>query len=360
MEYPPKRPATPPSESIRAAKVARLVYVSDRDPGIERKGRPGRFHYRRPKGGGVRDVATLKRIAGLVIPPAWSEVWICLRPDGHIQAVGRDARGRKQYRYHSRWRAVRDGDKYDHMIDFARALPRLRRRVAADLRLPGLPREKILATIVRLLESTLIRVGNDEYAEENKSYGLTTIRNGHARVRGSRVEFSFRGKSGKSHQVQIDDPKLARIIRRCQDLPGQRLFEYLDGEGKIGVIGSHDVNLYLAAASGQECTAKDFRTWIGTVLATMAFGKVGVADSPAEAKRRTAVVVESVAGMLRNTPAVCRKCYIHPEVMAAYLEGEIPAFISNASLRKREAALITWLRQRMKRSGFQKGKAPAK
>ena len=344
---------SPALESIRAAKAARLFYVSDREPGIRRLGRPGRFRYVRSDGSLLRAAAALKRIASLVIPPAWEEVWICRRPNGHIQAVGRDARGRKQYRYHSRWRVVRDGDKYAHILDFARALPKLRRRVAADLRRPGLPREKIVASIVRLLEATLIRVGNAEYAEQNGSYGLTTIRNGHVRVRGKRLEFAFRGKSGKNHRIEVEDLNLARIVRRCQELPGQRLFEYVDEAGKIHSVGSHDVNGYLGEIAGREYTAKDFRTWSGTVLTAVAFGTLGAAASADEAKRRTVSVIQSVARLLGNTAAVCRKCYIHPEIIAAYSEGiciEIPAGnAARSRFGKEEKAVLALLRRRLHR-----------
>ncbi len=354
-------PSAAPAEN--AARDAGLRYVSDRNPGIRREKKSGRFLFLHPSGGKVRDAATLGRIRALVIPPAWTSVWICPDPRGHVQAVGHDARGRKQYRYHTRWREVRDQDKYTHMMAFARALPRIRRRVARDLRQPGSPREKILAAVVSLLETTLIRVGNDEYAAHNGSYGLTTLHNRHVRVRGSGINFTFRGKSGKQHQIHVEDPKIARIVRRCQDLPGQELFAYLDEQGRARDVGSQDVNHYLRAAGGGDYTAKDFRTWIGTVLAATAFRELEKATSPTQAKKNVATVIASVAGVLGNTPAVCRKCYIHPEIVASYLEGIPPQALRAASdrvgenlggsvrlLRPMEAAVLALLQSRLRRA----------
>lgn len=321
--------------------------MPDREPGIRRKGRAA---YIDPAGRRVRDQATLHRIAALVIPPAWREVWICADPRGHIQATGRDARGRKQYRYHAQWREARDETKYSHMTDFARVLPGIRRRVARDLKKKGLPREKIVAALVRLLETTLIRVGNDEYARDNGSYGLTTIRNRHVRVRGGEIAFSFRGKSGKQHDIRVEDRKLARIVRRCQDLPGQRLFEYVADDGTIQEVGSHDVNDYLRAVGKGDYTAKDFRTWIGTVLAAIAFQKLETAASATQAKKNAVTVIASVATVLGNTPAVCRKCYIHPRVVDAYLSGRILRAArpgpGEEGLRSMEAAVLGLLARR--------------
>jgi DNA topoisomerase-1 len=259
----------------------------------------------------VRDPDDLARIRRLAIPPAWKDVWICPEPRGHMQATARDARGRKQYRYHPRWREMRDAHKFDRMIEFARVLPAVRRRAAEDLKRPGLPREKVLATLVRLLETTCLRIGNERYAEENDSFGLTTLRNRHVKVAGTRVEFQFRGKSGKFHQAQVDDPHLARIIRRCRELPGQTLFEYLDGEGKAQSIGSADVNDYLKEISGAEITAKDFRTWAGTMFVANALAR---REGPVGPSHMVAAVREA-SKRLGNTPAICRKSYVHPRVL---------------------------------------------
>ncbi|MDE1169755.1 MAG: DNA topoisomerase IB [Verrucomicrobium sp.] len=341
-----------------APAIPGLRYVSDEGPGITRRRQGKAFAYFRPDGKPVRDAATLRRIAALVLPPAWEGVWICPSPSGHIQATGRDARGRKQYRYHDAWRAHRDRDKYGHMMAFARVLPRIRGRVRRDLRQSGLPREKALAAVVRLLETTLIRVGNDEYARENHSYGLTTLHNSHARVRGPRIEFAFRGKSGKQHRIEVDDPRLARIVRRCQELPGQELFCYLDGEGRARDIGSQDVNDYLRAASGGDYTAKDFRTWIGTVLAAVALRELEEVTSASQARKNIAAVVQSVSKVLGNTPAVCRKCYIHPEIFDAYVEGATLQAVSRrigedlgrslGRLRPVEAAVLALLQKRLR------------
>ena len=341
-----------------------LHYASDEQPGLARVARKGSFLYRRPSGAPVKDPATLRRIAALVLPPAWTRVWICPDPRGHLQATGRDARGRKQYRYHDQWRLHRDEAKYQHIVAFARGLPKVRRRVRRDLARPGLSREKVVALVVRLLESTLIRVGNDEYARDNGSYGLTTMRNRHVRVRGEKIEFEFLGKSGIRHRIGIEDARLARIVRRCQDLPGQHLFGYRDGEGKVHRIGSQDVNGYLHEALGDGFTAKDFRIWTGTVLAAVAFREFAAATSAAEAKRNVAAVVASVAKVLGNTPAVCRKCYIHPEIVQAYLEGVSLEAAAPASqrigenlekgprrigrFRPMEAAVLALLRRRLR------------
>jgi DNA topoisomerase-1 len=309
------------TDPVASARLAGLRYVSEALPGFRRR-RAGRgFVYLDAEGRRVRDPETLRRIRALVIPPAWRDVWISSAPTGHIQAVGRDARGRKQYRYHARWRAVRDETKYTRMLAFARALPRIRARVAEDLARPGLPREKVLATVVRLLETTLIRVGNEEYARANKSFGLTTLRARHVDVAGSEICFEFRGKGGKPHAVGVRDPRLARIVRRLQDLPGQELFQYLDDNGVRRTIDSADVNAYLNEIAGEEFTAKDFRTWAGTVLAALALAEVRGFETAREARRNVVRAIERVAARLGNTPAICRKSYVHPEVLGAYLDG---------------------------------------
>ena len=311
------------TDPVLSAKEAGLRYVSDAQPGIQRKKAGKGFFYIDAEGKRVRDTETLRRIRSLVIPPAWTDVWICTNPRGHLQATGRDARGRKQSRYHPRWREVRDENKYERMLLFGTAIRAIRARLEEDLALPGLPRNKVLATIVRLMERTLIRVGNDEYARENHSYGLTTMRTKHVQVNGSTVVFSFRGKSGKSHTVGVEDRRLARIIRRCQDLPGYELFEYLDESGETHKIDSSDVNDYLREISGQDFTAKDFRTWVGTVLACVALREFEEFTSETQAKKNVVEAIKAVAQRLGNTPAVCRKCYVHPEVLQQYLAGKL-------------------------------------
>ncbi len=319
----------------KIAREAGLRYVSDRSPGIRRVRRGKGFRHVDASGRTVTDEATLSRIRSLVIPPAWTDVWICSLANGHVQATGRDNRGRKQYRYHLRWRAVRDETKYDHMIAFGRALPRLRARVETDLTLPGLPREKVLATVVYLLETTRIRVGNEEYATVNGSFGLTTLRNHHVRVKGETVHFAFRGKSGVRHRIDVRDRRLAKVVRRCRDLPGQELFEYRDEDGQTRSIDSADVNEYLRQIAGEEFTAKDFRTWSGTVLAVEALQQFTGFGSQAEAKRQVVQAIKEVAERLGNTPAVCRKCYIHPAVVAAYLDATFKPSLPRRKRRER-------------------------
>ena len=287
----------------------------------------------------IRDGETLTRIRSLAVPPAWRNVWICPDPEGHVQATGRDARNRKQYRYHPRWREVRDGNKYGRMIAFGRALPLIRKRIAQDLARPGLSREKILATVVRLLEVTLIRVGNEEYAKHNESFGLATMRDRHVRVNGSSLRFQFRGKSGILHAVDLEDRRLARIVRQSRDLPGFELFQYLDENGERRSIDAADVNAYLKSIAGDEFTAKDFRTWAGTVLAARALHEVAAFDSQAQAKRNVLRAVEAVAKRLGNTRAVCRKCYIHPEVVNAYLDGTLAATLNRKAGRELRSRL---------------------
>ena len=324
------------TEPVEAAKLAGLTYVTAGRPGITRRRAGKSFTYVYPDGARVRDAQTLGRIRSLAIPPAWTDVWICASANGHVQAVGRDARGRKQYRYHARWRATRDETKYARMLAFARVLPTIRARVEQDLARPGLPREKVLATVVRLLETTLIRIGNDEYARENGSFGLTTMRDRHVAVSGSVLRFHFRGKSGKEHAVDVRDPRLARIVRRCQDLPGQELFQYVDDDGAQQRIDSEDVNAYLRGIAGEEFTAKDFRTWAGTVLAALALAELEGFASQRQARRNIVRAVESVARRLGNTPAICRKGYVHPAVIDAYLDG----VTLDAFRRRTERAIV--------------------
>jgi DNA topoisomerase-1 len=356
----------PAADPVASAHAAGLRHVDDRLPGYRRRptGRETGGKHPAPvflfqDGDGHRITAAgeLERIRRLAIPPAWRDVWICPLPNGHIQATGRDARGRKQYRYHERWREERDGTKYSRLIAFGRALPGLRRRVDGDLAATGLPRRKVLAAVVRLLETTFIRVGNEEYARSNKSFGLTTLKDRHVAFHAAEVRFHFRGKSGVVHDVSIHDAKLARVVRRCRDLPGQELFQYVDADGNPATIGSADVNAYIRDATGEGFTAKDFRTWAGTVLAACA-----LADLAAEPTRRGPTArevkraIERVAARLGNTPSVCRKCYVHPEVIAAYLEDGLPSTLASrvearasrrASLRPEETAVLALLRRRL-------------
>jgi DNA topoisomerase-1 len=348
-----------PLANARSAQSAGLVYVTDRNPGIRRIRRGRQFAYRDDRGRTLKRRADLDRIAKLAIPPAWTDVWICPNPKGHLQARGRDARGRKQYRYHAGWRQFRDEVKYDQILGFAMALPALRRQIARDLEMPGLPRRKIVAAVVQLLQRTLIRVGNDEYARDNHSFGLTTMRNKHVKVSKATLRFRFKGKGGKSHDVAFNDHRLARIVRRCQDLPGHELFGYMDDEGKVQDIGSADINEYLREVMGQDFTAKSFRTWAATVLAACAFQELPECRSTARAKRNIGKAVEAVARLLGNTPAICRKSYIHPAVVDAYITGTLPrvrrsrnleAVSSSATdFERMESAVIAWL-QRVQRA----------
>jgi DNA topoisomerase I len=312
---------TIPADSLEAAQDAGLRYVSDEQPGFSRRHNGEEFEYFDAKGKPICDEHRLLRIKRLAIPPAWSAVWICPSSNGHIQATGRDARRRKQYRYHERWRQIRDENKYDRLVNFGKALPKIRRRLKKDLALSGLPREKVLATVVQLLERSLIRVGNEEYARENKSFGLTTLQDRHVDVKGSKLRFRFRGKSGRQHEVDVTDRRIARIVSRLQDLPGQSLFQYLDDEENVRDITSQDVNEYLREITGEDFTAKDFRTWAGTVLVAVALGNVGASKTKHQAKSNIKHAVGAVAEVLGNTPAVCRQCYIHPAVLEAYLNG---------------------------------------
>jgi DNA topoisomerase-1 len=312
-------PVAEPAPAL--ARQAGLRYVSDVRPGIRREAVKEGFRYILPDGKEVRDEDELRRIRAIAIPPAWTEVWISPWANGHIQATGRDAKNRKQYRYHLRWREVRDEAKYERVIGFAKALPGIRKRVDADLKLSGLPREKVLATIVYLLGATMMRIGNEEYARTNKSFGLSTLRNRHVSVEGSEVEFKFRGKSGVMHRISVQDRRLAAIVRRLRDLPGQELFSYLDEAGEPHCVDSADVNDYLREISGEDYTAKDFRTWSGTLLAAMALQEFERVDTQVQARKNVVQAIEAVAKRLGNTPAVCRKCYIHPGVLKAYVDG---------------------------------------
>ncbi|HEU5077775.1 MAG TPA: DNA topoisomerase IB [Opitutaceae bacterium] len=356
-----KKPSELPSnitpESVASAKAAGLRYVVDSGPGISRKAKGKTFVHIGADGKIVRDPKTLGRIKRLAIPPAWTDVWICPIENGHIQATGRDDRGRKQYRYHSDWQHVRDEDKYERMVAFGKALPRIRRRVARDLRRRGLGREKVLAAVIRLLEMTLIRIGNEEYARQNRSFGLSTMRDRHVNVRHGNIHFEFRGKSGKAHEIDLHDPRLAKVVREAQELPGQDLFQYVGEDGSPQKIRSEDVNEYLREIAGEEFSAKDFRTWSGTVLAAMALREFEAFDSKTQAKKNLVRAIETVAERLGNTPAVCRKCYVHPVVLESYMDGATVQVLQNKTekvLRKdlthlsaEEAAVMAFVQQRL-------------
>jgi DNA topoisomerase-1 len=322
-------------ESAAAAEEAGLQYVSDDRPGYRRRTKGKGFEYLDTEGKRIRDERRLLRIKRLAVPPAWTDVWICPSPSGHIQATGRDARRRKQYRYHERWREIRDENKFGRLAAFAQALPKIRRRIGQDMKLPGMSRRKVLATTVRLLERTFMRIGNEEYARENKSFGLTTIRNRHVSVKGAHLRFRFRGKSGRQHEVNLTDRRIAKIILKCQDLPGQDLFQYLTDNGDVQNVTSQDVNDYLREISGDNFTAKEFRTWAGTVLAAIALSMQGTSQTKKQAMARVKTAVCAVAQLLGNTPAICRKCYVHPAVVEAYLAGtRITGF--NGTVRRRD------------------------
>jgi DNA topoisomerase I len=317
-------------DPVESAKAAGLRYVTDDAPGIRRRKSGKGFTYVDPEGRTVKDAKDLDRIRKLAIPPAWTDVWICPRPNGHLQATGRDAKGRKQYRYHANWRDVRDETKFGRMIAFGESLPKIRERVESEMSLRGLSREKVLGAVVKLLETTLIRVGNKEYVKQNNSYGLTTLRDQHVDVSGSKLRFEFRGKSGKDHSVEIQDRRLARIVKQCRDLPGQKLFQYLDDDGVRQSVSSEDVNAYLRETTGEDFTAKDFRTWGGTVLALSALLEVGSCESEREANKAVVEAVKRVSGELGNRPAICRKYYVHPVVIQTFLEGSLPDALQDA------------------------------
>jgi DNA topoisomerase I len=347
------------SDPEESAKAAGLRYVTDTKPGIQRKPWRKTFRYFNPDGTMLRDTDTLARIKSLVVPPAWTDVWICPNPKGHLQVTGRDARGRKQSRYHPRWREVRDETKYERMMIFGVALPKIRECIERDLSLPALPRQKVLATIVRLMETTLIRVGNEEYARQNHSYGLTTMRNKHVDVAGSTVTFSFQGKSGIKHTVDITDRRIAKIVQRCQDIPGYELFQYVDKDGTQHSIDSADVNEYLREISEQDFTAKDFRTWAGSVLACELLYEFETFDSQTQAKRNVVQAIKSVASRLGNTPSVCKKCYVHPAVLDSYMSGAMLKTVKrqvqeqdsdSRELQRRELDLLDLLRRQIDRA----------
>ncbi|CAA9551888.1 Hypothetical protein PA2244 (similar to DNA topoisomerase IB, but possibly involved in glycosyl-transfer) [uncultured Synechococcales cyanobacterium] len=345
------------TDPVESAKSAGLRYVTDDSPGIRRKRSGKGFSYIGLDGKPIHDPEELKRIKSIGIPPAYTDVWICTLPNGHLQATGRDAKGRKQYRYHVRWRRVRDETKYGRMMIFGLKLPQIRKRLEQDLARPGLPREKVLATVVRLLETTLIRVGNEEYAKENRSFGLTTMRDRHVDISGSTIQFQFRGKSGKEHTIDLKDRRLAKIVKRCRDIPGYELFQYLDEQGQRQTIDSTDVNEYLREITGEDFTAKDFRTWSGTVFAAIALQEFEAFDSEAQAKKNIVRAIETVSERLGNTPSICRKCYVHPAVIDAYLDGTLAHTLEQRveqemaetldELRPEETAVMAFLQQRL-------------
>ena len=350
-----------------AAQSVGLRYVSDARPGIRRRKSGKGFLYTRVDGSRLSEPDVLRRIKALAVPPAWTDVWICPFAEGHIQATGRDAKGRKQYRYHARFREVRESTKYERVIGFADALPSIRKKVEEHMALRGLPREKVLATVVHLLETTLIRVGNDDYAKENNSYGLTTLKNRHVAVEGNEVHFRFTGKSGKQWSLRVKDRRIAKIIRACQELPGQELLQYVDEEGHCQDVTSTDVNDYLKEITGTDITAKDFRTWAGTVLAAMALNELESFDSAAQAKRNLRSAIEKVSARLGNTPTICRKCYVHPEVLNSYMDGNLVLELKSkaeselggaiGSLKPEEAAVLALLRGRLAKESQRSGRS---
>lgn len=345
------------TDPVQMAENAGLIYMNDRKPGIRRKLKGDHFVFFGVSGKAITDEKEIKRIRALAVPPAYKDVWICPKPNGHLQATGIDAKGRKQYRYHARWREVSDETKYNKMIAFANALPSIRKRIKKDIALTGMPKEKVLAAVVHMLEITLIRVGNEEYARDNKSFGLTTFRNRHVDVEGTKVSFKFRGKSGQNHTISFSDRRLAKIVKQCRDIPGQDLFEYLNEDGEPVSVTSTDVNEYLNSITQEHFTAKDFRTWAGTVLAVFALQEFEHFDSEVQAKKNIVQAIEKVAKKLGNTPSVCRKCYIHPEVITAYLDGQLLETIKQraeqelihelSDLTPEEAAVLAFLQLRL-------------
>lgn len=345
------------ADPVESAEALGLEYVTDEGAGIRREKQGDNFCYKDPAGQLIQDPAEIKRIEALGIPPAWEHVWICPNPYGHLQATGRDAKGRKQYRYHTQWRSFRDQTKFTRMIAFSEAIPQIRQQLAHDLALPGLPRQKVLATVVQLMELTRIRVGNEEYAKTNKSFGLTTMRDRHVEVSGSTIHFKFRGKSGVEHDIELHDRRLAKIVKRCQDIPGQELFQYIDEAGQRQAINSSDVNAYLREITGQDFTAKDFRTWAGTVLAARELHAIGACESATAVKRAIVQAIKTVAQHLGNRPATCRKYYVHPaileafelgslfEVMATQLQQELEE--PTSALRCEEQAVVLLLKHQL-------------
>lgn len=344
-------------DPVEVAEEAGLRYVSDEQPGYTRKAKGDDFEYFDTEGKPIRDETRLLRIRRIAIPPAYKDVWICPSPNGHIQATARDARGRKQYRYHERWREARDENKYDRILVFGQALPKIRKQVNKDMGLRELPRNKVLATVVYLLGRTFIRIGNEEYARENQSFGLTTMRNRHVDVKGAKLTFNFKGKSGVKHEIDVSDRRLANIIRKLQDLPGQDVFQYEDEAGEVRNVDSQDVNDYLQEITGEEFTAKDFRTWAGTVLTAMALNAQGPVESQTEAKKNIKDAITAVAKILGNTPTVCRKCYVHPAVLESYLDGDMIEGLRQKTeealaekledLRAEEAAVMSFLQAKL-------------
>jgi len=351
------RDLTDVADPVAAAEDAGLRYISDDRHGYTRKAKGDDVEYFDADGKPIRDEQRVLRLKRLAIPPAWTDVWICPSANCHIQATGRDTRRRKQYIYHERWREIRDENKYDRILVFAEALPKIRRRVSKDLALPGLPRNKVLATVVQLLERTFIRIGNEEYARDNKSFGLTTMQDRHVEVKGSKLRFRFRGKSGIEHEVDVTDRHIAKIVTKLQDLPGQDLFQYVDDDDEVHNLTSQDVNDYLREITGQDFTAKDFRTWAGTVLAAVALKTVGAFETKKQAKANIKDAIGAVSKILRNTPAICRKCYIHPVVLETYLSGNAIEGLKQATeealekedvdLRASEAAILKFLQERL-------------
>ncbi len=343
MAYDDEEAADGQTSNEAAAEAAGLIYVHEDDPGLTRAKADTGFDYFDVKGRAVTDEKTLDRVRALAIPPAYVDVWIAKSPRGHIQATGRDERGRKQYRYHARWNAVRAETKFARMAAFGRVLPALREKVDADLKKHGLPRDKVVATVVRLLETTMIRIGNDQYAKENKSFGLTTMRARHLHLHGADVEFEFKGKSGVQHKTSVHDHRLARVIKSIQDLPGQRLFQYVDADGHRHAVESDDVNGYLRDATGEHFTAKDFRTWAGTLAAAKALSMYPAPQTKGEAKKTVTLCVKATAGLLGNTPAVCRSAYIHPEVVQAFIEQRLPQAFAEVDGEDFELAVLKFL-----------------
>ena len=329
-----------PKDPLLSAKAVGLRYVRDHEPGIRRMKAGKGFRYVKADGTAVRDEAALRRIRSLVIPPAWTDVWICATDDGHLQAVGRDAKGRKQYRYHPSYRYQRDQTKYSRMLEFGKALENIRARVEEDLKLPGLPREKVLAAVVKLLESTCMRIGNDEYKQQNDSYGLTTLQDHHVEVEGNRMKFKFRGKSGQQQEIELNDPRISRIVKRCRDIPGYELFQYYDDTGNVVDVTSSNVNNYIREISGEDFTAKDFRTWGGTGWAALILEQLGRCETQTDTKKRVVEAIKEVASRLGNRPATCRKYYVHPAILDAYSDGSLFDSLKKFEGDRRQEAVV--------------------